>query len=295
MVISTQVSPQYISSSGTIIEEKTSVDKDLGVAMSNDGTFKNHITGVVSGAKSQASWVLRTFRTREKLPMLTLFRSLIQCKLDYCSQLWSPTSKGEINSLEMVQRNFLRNIKIIGRLPYWEQLKELRLYSQERRRERYAIIYIWRILEGQVPNISTQGSRGFIHEKPGSRLNSDTDSRLGRRCVIPPILTNCPTHIQKLREASLSVRGPRLFNSLPKSLRDMRNCTKEVFKSALDRYLQTIPDEPQIQGYTASRRAESNSLLHMQQVSHAGDETTPRVEVVQSASRGCAADIAVSR
>ena len=226
--------------------------------------------------------------------MMTLYKSLIQCKLDYCSQIWSPTSKGEINSLEMVQRNFLRKIKSIGHLPYWEQLKELGLYSQERRRERYVIIYIWRILEGQVPNISAEGSRGFIGEKISSRQNCE-DPRLGRRCAIPPLLTSCSPHTQKLREASLSVRGPRLFNSLPKHLRDMRNCTKDVFKSALDKYLQTIPDEPQIQGYTASRRAESNSLLHMQQVLYAEDEAKPRVEVVLSANRGCAVDIAVER
>ena len=285
----------YISSSGTNIEEKSSVDKDLGVTMSNDGTFKTHIKGVVSGARSQASWVLRTFKTREKLPMMTLYKSLIQCKLDYCSQLWSPTSKGEINSLEMVQRNFLRNIKSIGRLPYWEQLKELGLYSQERRRERYTIIYIWRILEGQVPNISAEGSRGFVGENISHRLNCE-NSRLGRRCAIPPLLTSCSPHIQKLREASISVRGPRLFNSLPKHLRDMRDCSKDAFKSALDKYLRTIPDEPQIQGYTASRRADSNSLLQMQRFSYTEDnKSKPRVEVVQSASGGCADDIAVSR
>ena len=43
----------------------------------------------------------------------------------------------------------------------------------------------------------------------------------------------------------------------------MKNCEKHVFKAALDTYLRTIPDEPQIVGYTASRRAESNSLLDM--------------------------------
>jgi hypothetical protein len=39
------------------------------------------------------------------------------------------------------------------RLDYWEHLKSLRMCSQERRRERYRIIYTWKILEGQVPNI----------------------------------------------------------------------------------------------------------------------------------------------
>ena len=37
-------------------------------------------------------------------------------------------------------------------LNYWEQLGELKLYSLEHRQERYVAIYIWRILEGHVPN-----------------------------------------------------------------------------------------------------------------------------------------------
>ena len=36
----------------------------------------------------------------------------------------------------------------------WMSRWDLRLYSLERRRERYLIIYVWRILEAQVPNPS---------------------------------------------------------------------------------------------------------------------------------------------
>ena len=103
--------PAYTSSSGSIITEKPSVEKDLGVIMSNNGTFKKHIEEVVREARSQAAWALRTFSTRDIIPMTTLFKVLAQYKLDYCSQLWSPTAKGEINALEMVQRSFLRKIK----------------------------------------------------------------------------------------------------------------------------------------------------------------------------------------
>ena len=31
----------------------------------------------------------------------------------------------------------------------------------------------------------------------------------------------------------------------------------------LDKYLSTIPDEPQVLGYTAQQRADLNSILHM--------------------------------
>ena len=66
-----------------------------------------------------------------------------------------------------------------------------------------------------------------------------------------------------MKSKSLTVHGARLFNSIPRYLRDMTNCSKERFKSALDPYLKEIPDEPQIPGYTALRRAESNSLQEM--------------------------------
>ena len=39
--------------------------------------------------------------------MLTLLKSLVQPKLDYCSQLWSPTDQSSINKLEDVQRHLV--------------------------------------------------------------------------------------------------------------------------------------------------------------------------------------------
>ena len=104
--------------------------------MSNDGTFKEHIKHTITTAKDLCSWILRTFNTRDPLPLLTLWKSLVQCKLDYCCQLWSPTEKGDIQDLEMVQRTFLRKLPSLRHLSYWEQLRHLRMYSQERRREK---------------------------------------------------------------------------------------------------------------------------------------------------------------
>ena len=286
----------YISSSGVVIEEKAHVEKDLGIIMSNTGSFSKHVAQVITDATKQAAWVLRTFATRDVTPMLTLFKALVQCKLDYCSQLWSPTSKGEINNIEMVQRNFLRKITNVGHLPYWEQLKKLKLYSQERRRERYMTIYVWRILEGQVPNIS-DSERGSIRTKLSQRLDENEGDRLGRKCDIPCIKTSSTKQTQNLREASLCVRGQKLFNILPKQLRDMKGCTKEVFKNALDKHLSTVPDEPHIQGYAHLRRADTNSLLDMTKFSVSNPPAqTERVDVAPTpARRGCVDDVAVAQ
>ena len=256
--------------------------------MSSDGTFKMHIKKIVTEAGQQAGWILRTFTTRESLPMLTLWKSLVQCKLDYCSQLWSPASKGDIQSLEMVQRSFLRKIEGMSNLPYWEQLKKSRMFSQERRRDRYSMIYVWRILEDQVPNVYHNGSAtGSIEAK--------FHCRRGRICSIPPLNTHSHKTVQSLREASLPVRGQRLFNILPKELRNLTGCTVETFKRSLDKYLRGVPDEPQIPGYTALRRAETNSLIHMAKFhqSHQ-DSGVDGLEDHSSGNEGCASSVAMA-
>ena len=185
--------------------------------------------------------------------MLTLWKSLVQCKLDYCSQLWNPAKKGDIQRLEMVQRSFLRKIKGIRHLNYWEQLKTTRMYSQQRRRERYLIVYLWKILENQAPN-------------PAPHLiKSHPNPRLGRRCDIPPMATR-QGHFHRIREASIFVHGQRLFNVIPMHIRNISECRVDTFKASLDKWLAGVPDEPQIQGYTQCRRAPSNSLVDMHQL-----------------------------
>ena len=148
------------------------------------------------------------------------------------------------------------------------------------------IIYIWRILEDQVPNICNK-------VKLKSHRNGAEETRIGRLCEIPSLNRSCHKHVQNLREASMPVRGQKLFNSLPKHLREMTGCSKDTFKAALDQYLTTIPDEPQIQGYTSMRRADSNSLLDMGRHAYAEAINSARVEGARDAREGCVANIAM--
>ena len=56
--------------------------------------------------------------------------------------------------VEKVQRSFTKFISGMTGLSYTERLTVLKLYSLQRRRERYIIIYVWKILEGLVPNLN---------------------------------------------------------------------------------------------------------------------------------------------
>ena len=236
----------YTSPSGKVIEMKDTV-KDLGVLMSDDCTFKANIDKVIEKAKNISSWVLRTFKTRQEKPMLLLFKMLILPVLEYCSVLWSPQDVGSIQKLESVQWSFVRKIWSNVESDYWLRLKSFNMYSLQRRRERYRIIYIWKVIEGHVPNVN-------------NKINSIHHARLGRKCQLPKIPSG---KLGKICEASLIFNGAQLFNVLPKPLRDMSGVSLDSFKRALDQFLNTVPDEPQIPGYTACRRADSNSITHM--------------------------------
>ena len=130
--------------------------------MSNDASF-SYINEKVAAMNSKISWVLWSFKTRDKLPMLILWKQLILSDHDYCSQLRSPDKVGDIQSLELLQRSYLRKIHGMQSLPYWDQLQQLGLYSLER----YMATYVWKILEGIAPNISDD--HGIWPEAPPER------------------------------------------------------------------------------------------------------------------------------
>ena len=218
--------------------------------MSQDGAFKNHIDNICNSARRTISWICRTFKSRSIITMCTTWKSLVLPKLEYCSQLWSPTSKSDIQKIELLQRNFVRKIKLNSHLNYWEILEFLNLYSLQRRRERYQIIYTWKVIERLVPNISYEARRN---------INVQFTSRFGRKCVVPAFTRR----VSSSYEASLAVRGPQLFNVMPQHIRDLTNCSVDTFKANLDSFLCTIADHPVIPGYIGgnNRLYGSNSLV----------------------------------
>ena len=82
----------------TIISEKEHL-RDLGVTMSADSSFKQHIDNMCQSAKNMCAWILRTFQSRTPELILTLWKSMVIPILDYCSQLWSPSKVGEIKQI----------------------------------------------------------------------------------------------------------------------------------------------------------------------------------------------------
>ena len=82
--------------------------------------------------------------------------------------------------------------------------------------------------------------------------------RRGRLAVVHPIVASAPASVKRAREGSLQVKGSMLFNLVPVELRGMSG-TVDHFKSGLDKWLSSIPDQPTVGG--RQRAAKSNSLL----------------------------------
>ena len=179
---------------------------------------------------------------------MTLFKATVLTLVEYCSQLWCPVKIGEIRRLESVQRNFTSKINSLTNLTYWERLENLKLFSLERRRERYAILYIYKIFLGLVPNFESERWSFKFKWNP----------RRGLLCDVPAINTSATAKVRTMVEGSFAVRGPRLFNCIPVKIRS-ENLSVVSFKRHLDEFLSKVDDKPSFPNY--SLQVPSNSLL----------------------------------
>ena len=90
-------------------------------------------------------------------------------------------------------------------------------------------------------------------------LNSE---RRGREAKVPK--SKGSGKFQSIREASFQINGPRLFNSLPKAVRNTTKVGIEEFKLKLDKYLESIPDEPKMENYLYSKYMSSDNWKSFQ-------------------------------
>ena len=107
------------------------------------------------------------------------------------------------------------------------------------------IIFLWKISQGLVKGYDVS----FTTEL----------GRRGRYIIPKTVVKTAPVSVRKARESSLAVKGAKIFNLLPASIRSMNTDHIETFKSNLDSFLNQVPDQPTVAGLP--RAANTNSLL----------------------------------
>ena len=143
-----------------------------------------------------------------------------------------------IRKLESVQWTFTSRLTNMSDLNYWQRLKRLSLFSVERRRERYTIVHIWKVIQSLDP---------MIKDLDGNKLESIYNARRGRLLKVIPLKRVTPRLRTKL-ETSFMTRGPWLFNCLPQDVR-AADFTLDTFKKKLDLALSHVPDRPVLPHY----------------------------------------------
>ena len=100
---------QYKTETGIDIDPQTKV-RDLGIDVSTDLSWTPQITAMAESARKMSAWVLSVFRDRSELTMMTLYKSMVRSRVEYCSPLWNPSKITDIQTLENIQRSFTSKI-----------------------------------------------------------------------------------------------------------------------------------------------------------------------------------------
>jgi len=177
---------------GSLLPVVTSC-RDLGITVSSDLSFTEHITGIVSRANFRANAIRRCFVSRDRNLLVRAFTVYVRPILEYNSVVWSPSLLQDIIRIEQVQRRFTKYLPGFQNLPYNERLRRLKLTSLERRRLVTDLLMCYKIVFGLITlhcsnllqlNLSSRPTRGHKYKLLKYHCgNGTTASFFGNRVI----------------------------------------------------------------------------------------------------------------